>query len=84
MDYGIPAQTSHKLEGDVKRGEGIVLVKCDEKRADDAADRLRSLGAHDVEVHQAQPSHASHSSAQPDRGPVSDWMGAGKRSGSDS
>lgn len=83
MDYGIPAQTSHKLEGDVKRGEGIVLVKCDEKRAEDAADRLRHLGAHDVEVHATHSGqNASHSSAQPDHGPVSDWMGAGNHSSS--
>lgn len=80
MDYGIPAQTSHRLEGDVKRGEGIVLVQCDEKRAQQASGRLRELGAHDVEVHAKDANHqgqGSHSSAQPDRGPVSDWMGAG-------
>jgi len=79
MDYGIPAETSHRLESDVKRGEGIVLVKCDETRAQQAADRLRNMGARDVEVHTAPaggPSSAAGAGA--DRGPVSNWMGAGR------
>jgi hypothetical protein len=51
MDYGIPAQTGHRLEADVKRGEAVVLVRCDEGRAQAAEQALRDEGAHDVEVH---------------------------------
>ena len=51
MDYGIPASTGHRLEADVKRGEAVVLVRCNEGRAKDAERELRSCGAHDVEVH---------------------------------
>jgi hypothetical protein len=53
MDWGIPAQTGKRLEGDIKRGEAVVLVRSDAGRVDEAAQQLRRLGAHDVEVHDA-------------------------------
>lgn len=51
MDWGIPASTGHRLESDVKRGEAVVLVRCNEGRTKDAEKALRECGAHDVEVH---------------------------------
>jgi uncharacterized membrane protein len=51
MDWGIPAEAGHRLEADVKRGEAVVLVRCDSGRAREAERALRDSGAHDVEVH---------------------------------
>lgn len=51
MDYGIPSEAGHRLEADVKRGEAVVLVRCDEGRSSEAQRALREAGAHDVEVH---------------------------------
>ncbi len=51
MDWGIPSEAGHRLEGDIKRGEAVVLVRCDEARSQAAQSTLRDAGAHDVEVH---------------------------------
>ena len=54
MDYGIPSEAGHRLEADVKRGEAVVLVRCNEGRSQSAESALRAAGAHDVEVHRGQ------------------------------
>jgi uncharacterized membrane protein len=69
MDYGIPAQTGHRLEADIRRGEAVVLVRCDEGRAREAEAQLRELGAHDVEMHGLEP---------PNRGPLSGMLQMGQ------
>ncbi len=57
MDWGIPADVGHRLEADVKRGEAVVLVRCNEGRAQSAESALRDAGAHDVEVHRGGAEH---------------------------
>jgi uncharacterized membrane protein len=54
MDYGIPSAAGHRLESDVKRGEAVVLVRCNEGRAQAAEKALKQCGAHDVETHRGQ------------------------------
>jgi len=54
MDWGIPAEAGHRLEADVKRGEAVVLVRCDEGRSQSAQKALKEAGAHDVEVHRGK------------------------------
>lgn len=58
MDWGIPAAAGQRLEADVKRGEAVVLVRCDPGRSGTAERALKAAGAHDVEIHQGQARHA--------------------------
>ncbi|OAT82928.1 general stress protein [Desulfotomaculum copahuensis] len=51
IDWGIPAERSRFYEEKVRQGNILVSVRCDETKANDAAQVLRRHGAQDVETH---------------------------------
>ncbi|MFZ5596665.1 MAG: hypothetical protein ACOY31_06595 [Bacillota bacterium] len=50
-DYGIPAERGRHFEDRIKRGDTLVTVKCDDKRAEEALRILKQYGGMDVEIH---------------------------------
>ncbi|HEY3315451.1 MAG TPA: hypothetical protein VGL40_09295 [Bacillota bacterium] len=51
VDYGIPEESSHKYEQQVKEGNILAMVKADEQKVNEAALIFRQNGATDVETH---------------------------------
>jgi uncharacterized membrane protein len=49
IDWGIPAETSHRYEEDVKHGDILAVIRADSAKINAAAQILRQNGAKDVE-----------------------------------
>jgi uncharacterized membrane protein len=50
-DYGIPKEKSRFFEEKIKQGDVLVMVRCDDNKAQEASGVLTRYGGRDVEIH---------------------------------
>ncbi|MBS4024291.1 MAG: hypothetical protein KGZ96_01300 [Clostridia bacterium] len=51
VDWGIPEEEGQRYEEDIRQGNILVAVECNEKKADKCKEILSSKGADDVKIH---------------------------------
>jgi len=51
IDWGIPAEASHRYEASVSQGNILAIIKTDQKKVNQVSSVLKQFGANNIEIH---------------------------------